>query len=149
MGISGCVSKQLGLGVYRRVARARAKPGETDDTDWYGHTFLGQAAALLFARNPPLGNDFVDAEFSHNRSPLRLKFSGDILNRNAGELESHSLFRVREIVESMRQISIAHKAAGSRSRKIGEGNGVSPGVGLIDKSKYKCVTGPQERIFTI
>jgi len=49
----------------------------------------------------------------------------------------------------MRQISIAHKTAGSRSGKIGEGNGVSPGVGLIDKSKYKCVTGSQKRVFTI
>jgi hypothetical protein len=89
-------------------------------------TSLGQvfqAAAfwqsLVFVlRHPPLGNDFVDAQFSHNRSPLRLKFSGYILNRDARELESHSLFCVREIVISMRQISIAHKTAGSRSRKI-------------------------------
>ena len=56
-------------------------------------------------RHPPLGKDFLDAQFSHNGSPLWLKFSGYVLNRNAHELHCHSLFCVREIVVSMGQIS--------------------------------------------
>jgi len=71
------------------------------------------------------------------------------LNRNARELDCHSLLCVCEIVISVWQISISDKTAGSRSSKIGEGNGVSPGVGLIDESKRNCVHGPHKRIFTI
>ena len=108
----------------------------------------GISQGLLFVlRNPPRGNEFLDAQSSHKRSPLWLKFSGYILNRNAHELEGHSLFCVREIVVSMRQISTAHKTAGSRARKIGEGNRASPGVGLINESKRKRVRGSQQRIF--
>ncbi len=98
--------------------------------------------------HPPLGDDFVDAQFSHKRPPLWLKFSGYILNGNARELEGHPLLCVGEIVVSMRQISIAHKAAGGRSGEIREGNRVSPGVGLIDESKGKRVRGSEQRIFT-
>ena len=46
---------------------------------------------------------------------------------------------VRDIVVSMRQIGSSHKTAGRRACKIREGNRVSPGVGLIDESKRKCV----------
>ena len=67
--------------------------------------------------------------------PLWLKFSGYVLNRNAGELEGHSLLCVCDIVVPLRQISPAHKTAGCRPCKIREGNRVSIGVGLIDESK--------------
>jgi hypothetical protein len=77
-----------------------------------------------FSAISPSRIDHTDAEFSHNRSPLRLKLSSYILNRDARELEGHSLLRVGEIVVSMRQISIAHKTAGGGSRKIREGNRV-------------------------
>ena len=99
-------------------------------------------------RHPPLGKDFLDVQLSHDGSPLWLKFSSYVLNRNARELEGHPLLCVGEIVVSMRQISIAHKAAGGRSGEIREGNGVSPGVGLIDESKGKRVRGSEQRIFT-
>src|SRR5260370_1163815 len=85
--------------------------------------------------HPPLGDDFVDVQLSHDGSPLWLKFSSYVLNRNARELEGHPLLCVGEIVVSMRQISIAHKAAGGRSGEIRESNGVSPGVGLIDEGQ--------------
>jgi hypothetical protein len=49
-------------------------------------------AYFFVPRHPPLGNDFLDAQFSHKRSPLRLKFSGYLLNGNTHELEGHSLF---------------------------------------------------------
>jgi hypothetical protein len=91
----------------------------------------------MVLRNPPLGDDFVDAQLSHKRSPLRLKFSGYILNCNARELEGHSLFSMGEIVVSLRQINPSHKTASGRSCKIGEGNRVSPGVGLINERKRK------------
>jgi hypothetical protein len=108
---------------YRRILQHRVRNNMSLHTSSTSLGQVFQAAAfwqsLVFVlRHPPLGNDFVDAQFSHNRSPLRLKFSGYILNRDARELESHSLFCVREIVISMRQISIANKTAGSRSRKI-------------------------------
>jgi hypothetical protein len=77
-----------------------------------------------------------------------LKLSGYILNRNAHELEGHSLFCVREVAVSMRQISPSDKTARGRSSKIGEGNRVSPGVGLINERKRKRVRGSQQRIFT-
>ena len=58
---------------------------------------------LLFVlRHPPLGKDFLDAQFSHKPSPLWLKFSGYILNRNVHELHCHSLLCVCEIVVSTR-----------------------------------------------
>src|SRR5258708_7403954 len=97
--------------------------------------------------HPPLGKDLLDAQVPHQRSPLRLKFSGYILNGDTRELEGHSLFCMCEIVVAMRQISIAHEAPGSRACKIGEGNRISPGVGLIDESKHKRVSGSQKRIF--
>src|SRR5258708_5923659 len=98
--------------------------------------------------HPPLGKDLPDAQFPHQRSPLRLKFSGYILNGDTRELEGHSLFCMREIVVAMRQISIAHEASGSRACKIGEGNRISSGVGLIDESKHKRVGGSKKRIVT-
>src|SRR5260221_12763937 len=48
----------------------------------------------------------------------------------------------------MRQIRVSHKAAGCRSRKIRKRNGVSAGVGLIDKSKRDGVRGSRKGIFT-
>ena len=104
---------------------------------------------LVVQRHPPLGDDFLDAQFSHHGSPLRLKLGGYILNRNARELECHSLLGMRDIVVSMRQISASHETAGSRSRKIRKGNRVSAGVGLIDESERNCVHGSCKRIFTI
>jgi hypothetical protein len=104
---------------------------------------------LCVLPDPPLGKDFLDAQFSHNRSPLWLKFSGYILNRNVHELDSHSLLCVCEIVVSMGQISPPHKTAGSRPCKIREGKRVSPGVGLIDESKGNCVHGSHKWIFAI
>jgi len=98
--------------------------------------------------NPPLGKDFPGCAAFARWVPLWLKFSSYVLNRNARELEGHPLLCVGEIVVSMRQISIAHKAAGGRSGEIREGNGVSPGVGLIDESKGKRVCGSEQRIFT-
>ena len=53
-----------------------------------------------------------------------------------------------EIVVSLRQINPSHKTASGRSCKIGEGNRVSPGVGLINKSKRKRVRSSHQRIFT-
>jgi len=100
---------------------AQSRPGRTSSQ-----------GLLLVLRDPPLGKDFLDAQFSHNGSPLWLKFSGYILNGNARELHSHSLLRVREIVVSVGQIRASHKAAGSRACKIREGNRVSARVGLID-----------------
>src|SRR6266403_1029803 len=93
-------------------------PGVPGGGIWHG--------LLLVLRDPPLGKDFLDAQFSHNGSPLWLKFSGYILNGNDRELHRHYLLRVGEPVVSLGQLRAAHKAAGSRSRKIGEGNRVSP-----------------------
>src|SRR4029077_17784192 len=105
--------------------------------------------SLLFVlRHPPLGKDFLDAQFPHKRSPLRLKLSGYVLNGNARELEGHSLLRVGEIVVSMRQISRSHKTAGGGSRKIREGNRVLAGIGLIYERKRKRVGGSHKRILT-
>jgi len=97
-------------------------------------------------RHPPLGDDFLDVQFSDQRPPLRLKFGGYILNRNARELDDHSLLRVRKIVVSRRQISSTRKTAGSRSCKIREGNRISTGVGLINEGKRKCVNGSRKRV---
>ena len=71
---------------------------------------------LVVLRHPPLGNDFVDPQLSHKRSPLRLKFSSYILNGNARELGGHSLLCVDEIVVSIRQISPQPKQARRLSR---------------------------------
>jgi len=49
---------------------------------------------IVVQRHPPLGKDFLDAQLSRNGSPLWLKFGGYILNRNARELDCHSLLRV-------------------------------------------------------
>jgi hypothetical protein len=49
-------------------------------------------------------------------APLRLKFSGDILNRNARKLHGHSLLRVRETVVSMWQIGPYRKQTRRLSR---------------------------------
>src|SRR5260370_31822597 len=75
--------------------------------------------SLLFVLwNPPLGNDFVVAQFSHHRSPLRLKFSAYILNRYARELASNSLFFVRELLESIWLLCMAHNIAACHSSQI-------------------------------
>jgi hypothetical protein len=71
---------------------------------------------LFMLRRPPLGKDFLDAEFSHPRSPLWLKFSGYVLNGNARNLHGHSLLRVREIVVSVRQIGPYRKQTRRLSR---------------------------------
>src|SRR5260370_35038077 len=54
--------------------------------------------------------------FSHKRSPLWLKFSSYILNRNTHELGGHSLLCVREIVVSARQIGPYPKQTRQLSR---------------------------------
>ena len=101
------------------------------------------------ARYPPFGKDFLDAQFSHDGTPLWLKFGGYVLNGNAHELKGDSLLGVGEIVVAMRQISGSDKTTGQRSCKIREGYRVSAGVGLIYKGKCKRVCSSHERIFTL
>jgi len=76
-------------------------------------------------RHPPLGRIFWMCSF-RTMGPTVVEIQQLCFESQCPRTGSHPLLCVGEIVVSMRQISIAHKAAGGRSGEIREGNGVSP-----------------------
>src|ERR1700678_1474843 len=64
-----------------------------------------------------------------------------VLCREAAKSDCDASFGMAEVVESRRQIQVAHKSTGSRPYKIRKRNSVVPGIRFVDESECQRVKG--------
>src|SRR6202034_1782110 len=80
-----------------------------------------RSETLRMFRHPPRWHDLRKVESAGHRTPLWGKLAGYIGGRDAQEFSTHPLPGVRDVVETIRQVSHSNKSRSGRTGEIAQG----------------------------